>query len=107
MKLQQKDKSLLETAKKNNQFKIKKIEGVEKIYSLICFNNKIVVPKDLQKRMVQWYHTTLNYLGESRIELTISQHFYWKSLHKTVHNICSKCEICQRLKWTKSSFPML
>jgi len=72
MKLQQKDKRLLETAKKNNHFKNKKFEGVEKIYCLICFNDKIAILKDLQKRMVQWYHTTLNYLGESRIELTIS-----------------------------------
>ena len=107
MKFQQKDKSLLETAKKNKNFKINQFHGAGKSYSLICFNNKIVVPKDLQKRMVQWYHTTLNHPGETRTELTISQHFYWKNLRKTVHDVCSKCDTCQRLKRTKSSYGKL
>jgi len=79
MKLQQGDKSLLETAKKNKKFKIKQCQGAGKNYSLICLNDKIVVHKYLQRRMVQWYNCTIT-------ELTISQHFYWKNLRKPVHD---------------------
>jgi len=37
MKFQQKDKSLIETAKKNKNFKVKQFHGAGKNYSLICF----------------------------------------------------------------------
>jgi transposase InsO family protein len=107
MRYQQNDKELIETAKKNKNFSIKQFHGAGKQYSLICFNNKIVVPKQLQKRIVQWYHTTLCHPGETRTELTISQNFYWKNLRKTVHDVCSKCDACQFLKRSKTHYGKL
>ena len=52
MKYQQKDNDLTETATYNKNYKIKQFHGTGKEYSLICFNNKIVIPKQLQKRTI-------------------------------------------------------
>ena len=50
MRLQQKDKSLIEIAKeKPKDYSIKQFHGASKKYSLICKHGKIVVPKLLQK----------------------------------------------------------
>ena len=107
MRYQQQDKSLIKLAKSNKNFKLKQFHGAGKKYSLICFNDRIVVPEPLQKRIVEWYHTTLCHPGETRTELTVSQHFYWKNLRKTVHDVCSKCDACQRLKRGKKAYGKL
>ena len=88
MKHQQKDKNLIKTAKsKPKEFVIKHFHGADKKYSLICRKHKIVIPKQLEKRVVEWYHHTLCHPGETRTELTIGQHYYWKNLRKTVHEV--------------------
>ena len=107
MKSQQQDKTLIETAKLDKKYSIKHFHGADKKYSLICRNNKIVIPKDLQEPMVQWYHKYLSHPGTTRTELTIAQHFYWKGLRNTVHDICSKCEACQFLKRRKGNYGKL
>ena len=76
MRCQQNDKPLIETAKLNKDYSIKHFHGVDKISSLI-------------KQEVEWYHNALCHLGVTRTELSIAQHFYWKILHKTVHEACS------------------
>ena len=108
MKHQQMDKLLIEKAKSNvNDYSIKHFHGADKKYSLICFKGKIVIPLKLQKRLVEWYHHTLCHPGETRTELSINQHFYWKNLRKTVHDVCSKCDACQRLKRGKKKYGKL
>jgi len=49
-------------------------------YELITRFGKIVLPEDLQRPAVEWYHDILIHPGESRTELTIGQHFYWKAM---------------------------
>ena len=96
MRFQQKDKSLIEIAKeKLNGYSIKQFHGK---HYLICRHGKIVIPKQIQKTLVEWYHKVLCHPGETRTELTIGQHLYWKGLQKSVYNICSKCHTCQFLK---------
>ena len=41
------------------------------------------------------------------MELSISQHFYWKKLHKTAHEICTKCKTCQFLKRNEKQYRKL
>ena len=102
MGYQQKYKALNKMVKTNSRYySIKTFHGADKKYSLICFNDKIVIPNELQKGPVEWYHSMLSHPGETRTELAISQHFYWKSLRKTVHHICTKHESCQLLKCNK------
>ena len=49
--------------------KIKEFLGGGKIRSLICYNNKIVVPKHLQRHVIDWHHITLCHPGKNRTEL--------------------------------------
>ena len=77
---------------------MKNFRGGGRSLSLICFNDKIVVPKTLQTRLVNWYHTHLCHPGETRTEATIKQHFTWKKAKETISEIISKCPTCQRTK---------
>jgi hypothetical protein len=64
---QNKDKELLKQLKSNTSgFYIKAFRGGGKKRELICHNGKIVIPASLQKRVVEWYHTTLCHPGETR-----------------------------------------
>ena len=107
MRYQQLDKPLIKLAKTDKNYSIKQFHGADKKYSLICRKHKIVIPKQLEKRVVEWYHHTLCHPGETRTELTISQHYYWKNLRKTVHEVCSKCDACQFLKRNKKQYGKL
>jgi Integrase zinc binding domain len=78
--------------------------GGRKIRQLLVKHDKIIVPTILQKPIVDWYHTLLCRPGEIRMENTISQHLTWKNLRKTVHAVCTKCNICQRTKRTKKKY---
>ena len=53
-------------------------------FMLICKNDKIVVPKILQKYVVSWYHTYLLHPGTEIIEATISQYYYWPNLRDNI-----------------------
>jgi hypothetical protein len=47
----------------------------DKAFKLVTKDNKIVLPKALQREAVKWYHGVLMHPGETRTELTIGQHF--------------------------------
>ena len=105
-KEQQKDKELLNKAKANatNNYSLKEFRGGGKAYTLLCYTDKIIIPKSLQTRIVEWYHTNLCHPGETRTEVTIRQHFTWSNLRATVHETCSKCPTCQRTKKTTKHY---
>ena len=68
----------------------------EKEFTLTTLKDgKIIVPKKLQRKATEWYHTNLLHPGETRTELTIGQHYHWVGLRKTVANVCGKCHDCQ------------
>ena len=108
MRFQQKDKSLIENAKeKSKDYSIKQFHRAGKTYSLICRHTKIVIPKQIQKTLVEWHHNVLYHPGETRTKLSIGQNFYWKGLQKSVHDICSKCHKFQFLKRGKRNYSKL
>ena len=92
---QKKDPSLLKKAAENPDYHLKIVHGGGKSYDLICHNDKIVVPKPLQQKIVTWYHTLLCHPGETRTEQTLRQHFTWKNLKDQVHQHVSTCRTCQ------------
>ena len=49
-----------------------------------------MIPKQIQKTLVEWYHNVPCHPSETRTKITIGQHFNWKGLGNTVHDICSK-----------------
>jgi hypothetical protein len=71
-------------------------------YDLIVRDGRIVLPKSLQKKAADWYHTLLQHCGETRTELTIAQRFYWPGMRETIQRTCSHCAICQLAKPRKS-----
>ena len=91
----------IQALRTNNAYAVKVFCGGDTISApleLLTKEDKIVVPKELQQRMVQWYHLILCHPGENRTEQTIRQNFTWNNLRDTVHEVCSKCDTCQRLK---------
>ena len=78
--------------------------GGGKKRNLICRNEKIVIPETLQRRVVTWYHNILCHSGETRTEQTLKQQFWWPNLRNDVHDVCSKCDICQRTKCTTQKY---
>ena len=104
---QQADLDLLRKAKENPKYSINTYHGGGKIRHLICKNNKIVIPNSLQKRLVEWYHTTLCHPGETRMELTISQHFQWDNMQKHIKEAVKKCHTCQSTKKKNTKYGLI
>lgn len=97
----------LKLNKKQDGFHLKSFRGGGKKQSLICRNEKIVIPMTLQNRVVTWYHNILCHSGETRTEQTLRQQFYWPNLREDVHNVCSKCDTCQRTKRSTQKYGSL
>jgi len=72
--------------------------GGGKTRSLVSYNDKIVVPKQLQRHVIDWYHTTLCHPGINRTEETISQHLFWPKMRDQITNYVQACPTCQRNK---------
>jgi hypothetical protein len=62
-KEQHKDKTLLKQVQDSAFFLLKEFYGGEQTVSLICHNNRIVIPSTLQKWIVHWYHHILCHPG--------------------------------------------
>lgn len=77
-----------------NEYEKRMMRGGE----VICRDGKIVVPTNLQKRTVEWYHSTLCHPGATRTEETIKQHLTWTNMRNDVREIIKKCPNCQRQK---------
>jgi hypothetical protein len=91
-------------ARKVNGYVESEFPSCDKSFRLVTYKDKIVVPKALQKRVVQWYHEVLMHPGEPRTELTIAQHYTWKGMRKTIQDVCQRCKSCQL--WKKSHLKM-
>ena len=74
---------------------------------LLCYSDRIVVPKVLQTKILEWYHYLLVHPGRDRTLKTIHQHFYWKGLANDVEKFCKKCPICQTTKVSKKKYGLL
>ena len=74
---------------------------------LICFKDRIYVPKELRKHVVDWYHTYLMHPGETRMEETIAQHLYWPNIRSSVTNKVKSCPSCQKAKGKRLKYGQL
>ena len=80
---------------KPSEYKKEDFRRGDKTYSLVTKEGKIVLPRGMQKKVVEWYHGVLMHPGETRTELTIGQHYTWKGMRKTVQSVCQRCKACQ------------
>jgi hypothetical protein len=67
-------------------------------FELITRDDKIVIPKQMQRKVIEWYHTHLLHPGEKRLELTLRQHFTFIGLGPMVTRVCKACNVCRSLK---------
>ena len=103
--LQQQDKNLCDIVQKSDKYTIITFPEGDGLpdHSLICKDDKIVIPESLQNRIVDWYHTMLSHPGINRTEESIRQHFYWPRLREIVVAHLTVCDLCQRFKKQKKS----
>ena len=91
---QQNDARLMGISNNNPNYTVMHHQRVPIIY----YNNKIVLPQSLQRRVINWYHTTLLHPGIDRTIHTLKQHFHWQSLSSDVENIVRNCTTCAHYK---------
>ena len=63
--------------------------------TMTTFNSKVWVPKELQQRNVEWYHSNLQHPGITRTINLIGQTFAWKGLCTMVEKHVKTCDNCQ------------
>ena len=71
--------------------------------TLIMKQGKIVIPPELQPRVLDWYHEILVHPGENWMEKSLTSLYYWKNLKKDVHQHCKHCKTCQLFKTTRKT----
>ena len=79
-------------------YHMSEFHGGGKDWSLICYNEKIVVPKQLQRHVMDWYHSVLCHPGINRTEERIGQHLWWPKMRDQITSFVKACPVCQRSK---------
>lgn len=103
-KEQRKDKKLQkELKKKPEKYGTVVLEEAK----LVTYDKRIVVPRTLTSRVVDWYHVYLSHPGETRMIETLSQTLYWSGMHKQIHDHVKTCDICQRVKGPRKKYGLL
>lgn len=105
---QQTDPDLMKYLQKDTcKYQLKEFHGGGKARSLVCYNDKIVVPKQLQKHIIDWYHLTLCHPGINRTEESISQHLFWPKMRDQITSHVHACPTCQKNKRHTKKFGWL
>jgi hypothetical protein len=69
---------------------------VNDIEILVHDKTRYIVPgKELQSRIIQWYHHYLQHPGHTRLEATISSALYWPSMRTQIRQHVKRCDRCQ------------
>jgi predicted aspartyl protease len=80
---------------KDTPFKKQVFRFAARDYTLVTKKDKIVLPKSLQTKAVEYYHQILCHPGIVRTENTMAQHYTWAGMRNTVTQVCQRCGICQ------------
>ena len=71
----------------------------------------LIIPddKDLQDRIIYSEHDDVvkGHPGEFRTLKNIQRKYFWKNMHKSIHNYVKECQICQRTKARHAKSPGL
>jgi len=78
--------------------KLSEFKHADKVVKLITKEDKIVLPTTLRKTAAEWHHLHLLHPGETRMELTLGQHFTWTGMRKTIQSVCKACRVCKEAK---------
>jgi len=95
-KEQHKDKSLKRYFTQGGErFEVKLLEDTE---VLVDEHGKLVIPKKLQSRCIQWYHHYLQHPGHTRLEETIRATMTWSGMRDQIRRHVKTCPTCQKNK---------
>ena len=97
-KAQETDAKLQQKLVSHKDYTLDTFRGGDKDHRLICRNNKTCLPTALQKKTIEWYHEMLCHPGETRTEHTLCQHFDWRALRTTVHDVCRSVQLAREKK---------
>eukprot|EP00804_Cyclotella_cryptica_P009743 CCRYP_011229-RA/>CCRYP_011229-RA protein AED:0.34 eAED:0.17 QI:0/0/0/0.66/0/0/3/0/294 len=92
-----------EIADKTDNYTSESIENTK----VLCKDDKLVIPKELQYRTVELYHHYLQHPGITRLEETILAAMYWIGMHRTVRAYIKRCQKCQVNKRHKHKYSKL
>ena len=92
---QNKDKNTQELPKEIYIYHTKTFHGVREYYKIVCRKNRIIIPHDLQSKIIERYHLTLLHLGMERTHKTTSQHIYWKGIKNQIEQHIKKYPVYQ------------
>ena len=96
---QQKDNELQHAIQKGKkEYRTKDLEGSKVVF----YKGKIVIPKPLRQRIIDWYHFYLCHPGVTRMEATLRQTMIWPKMRENIHRTvrhCREYQLCK--KWKK------
>ena len=102
------DKEVLKLVlKKPKTYIFKEFHSAVKIFELIYHDNRIIIAKSQQQRIVDWYHDYLGHPGINRTEETICQHLWWPKMRDHITSVVSTCASCQRNKRRHKKYGLL
>jgi hypothetical protein len=61
---------------------------------ILCKDDKLVIPKDLQHQTVEWYRHHLHHPGLTHLKETLCSAMYWKRMQHTIQSHLKKCHSC-------------
>ena len=88
----------LRNPKEKHLYSTKSYKFSDMSYDLITRDDKIVIPKSMEKEVTEWYHEHLLHPGEKRLELTLRQHYTFIGLGPMTQKVCKACMTCRSLK---------
>ena len=96
---QQEDQQLQQLlTDKPELYKLSDFCHANKTIQLITKHDKIVMPESLKLKATEWHHSHLLHPGETRMELTLGQHFTWSGIRNTTRRVCKACRVCKETK---------
>jgi hypothetical protein len=68
--------------------------------NLLCWKNRLYVPKGLRKRIMESAHNSkvAGHFGRERTMELLTRNFYWPNMENDVRGYCNECDNCQRMK---------
>ena len=64
----------------------------------VCNDGRLVIPKPLQVRAVEWYHHYLQHPGHTCLEEMMNAAMYWNGMHTTIRSLTKSCRSCQAIR---------
>ncbi len=58
---------------------------------MVCKDGKMIIPKQIQRRAVLWYHHYLQHPGHTQLEETMKATMYWKGMRTTIRSLTKSC----------------